>query len=417
MKTSLHQNKGRQQERMQHRKKMSKFSGRTLQKPAYPFDPKNFLFSSNGLWFENAKFLPKVPHIEDTKLDTKSILEKKTHAKNLYDSQVAKFDQGQDKNSLVDKEWLKTVLHSGTSSDKIAAITLRIQSAPFYRLQALDMLLNSARKKGRRESEMAIEALKDLFINNLLPSHRKLISFQKRPLSRSEVTEPHLIFWYFEDAVKIRFAEFVKILEQGSRDTILNYRQKMLKFAFELLCEKPEQEQQLLTLVINKLGDPERKLASKVIHYLNLLLMRHPKMKLVVAKEVEVFLRRPNLSSRAQYYAILFLNQIILTRQNIELSQKLIQIYFQMFKVLIGQKHDVESKMLSALLTGVNRAFPFARVAPEAFQEELDTLFRIVHIATFNKSIQALLLIFQVLRAQGVLIFPTDCSDFYELFV
>jgi hypothetical protein len=26
----------------------------------------------------------------------------------------------------------------------------------------------------------------------------------------------------------------------------------MVKFAFELLCEKPEQEQQLLTLVINK---------------------------------------------------------------------------------------------------------------------------------------------------------------------
>jgi hypothetical protein len=38
-----------------------------------------------------------------------------------------------------------------------------------------------------------------------------------------------------------------------------------------------------------------------------------------------------------------------------------------MFKVLIGQKRGVESKMLSALLTGVNRAFPFARVAPEAY--------------------------------------------------
>jgi hypothetical protein len=40
-----------------------------------------------------------------------------------------------DKKTLVDKEWLKKVLRSGTSNDKIAAITLRIQSAPFYRLQ------------------------------------------------------------------------------------------------------------------------------------------------------------------------------------------------------------------------------------------------------------------------------------------
>jgi hypothetical protein len=37
------------------------------------------------------------------------------------------------------------------------------------------MLLNLARKKGRRESEMAIEALKDLFIHNLLPNNRKLM--------------------------------------------------------------------------------------------------------------------------------------------------------------------------------------------------------------------------------------------------
>jgi hypothetical protein len=124
-----------------------------------------------------------------------------------------------------------------------------------------------------------------------------LSSFSKRPLTRSEVTDSHLIVWYFEDALKLRFAEFVKILEVckqisrplfltfiaaslhspslcviqlnslrcnltfvfyfllevGSHDTILNFRQKMVKFAFELLCEKPEQEQQLLALIINKL--------------------------------------------------------------------------------------------------------------------------------------------------------------------
>jgi hypothetical protein len=48
-----------------------------------------------------------------------------------------------------------------------------------------------------------------------------------------------------------------------------------------------------------------------------------------------------------------------------------------MFKVLITQKHGVESKMLSALLTGVNRAFPFARVAPEAYN--------IFHILVLNE--------------------------------
>lgn len=51
--------------------------------------------SPKGLWFENFKLLPKIPDLESgNKLDSKCILEKKTRAKNLYDAQVAKFDQG-----------------------------------------------------------------------------------------------------------------------------------------------------------------------------------------------------------------------------------------------------------------------------------------------------------------------------------
>lgn len=56
--------------------------------------------------------------------------------------------------------------------------------------------------------------------------------------------------------------------------------------------------------------------------------------------------------------------------------------------------------MLSGLLTGVNRTFPFAPTQPEQFEAQMDTLFRVVHIASFNKSVQALLLIFQVMFAQ-----------------
>lgn len=36
-------------------------------------------------------------------------------------------------------------------------------------------MMSLARKKGRRESQIAIETLKDLFLNNFLPSERKLM--------------------------------------------------------------------------------------------------------------------------------------------------------------------------------------------------------------------------------------------------
>ena len=52
--------------------------------------------------------------------------------------------------------------------------------------------------------------------------------------------------------------------------------------------------------------------------------------------------------------------------------------------------------MLSAVLTGVNRAIPFAKTDDEAFEKHLDTLFKVTHSSNFNTSIQALLLIQQL---------------------
>lgn len=286
-------------------------------------------------------------------------------------------------------------------SDKMAAMILMVQSAPLYRIKTLHALLNQASKQGRREALMAIEALKDLWMTNLLPEKRKLISFHHRPLAATNITEMHKVYWYYEDVLKTLYAEFVASLSKASHDSITHSKRKAQHIAFELLCDKPEQEQQLLALLVNKLGDPERKVASNSAHLLNALLQRHRGMKLVVAREVESFLHRSSVSDRAQYYGIIFLNQIMLSEDQVDLSKKLLSIYFSMFKKLTDSaSEDTSSKMLSALLTGVNRAFPFSPVDQDGFAEQLDILFKIVHVASFNKSAQALQLIYQVLFAQ-----------------
>lgn len=48
-----------------------------------------------------------------------------------------------------------------------------------------------------------------------------------------------------------------------SHDTVANIREKMLGCVFDLLYRKPEQEKELLSQLVNKLGDPVRKVASK----------------------------------------------------------------------------------------------------------------------------------------------------------
>lgn len=57
---------------------------------------------------------------------------------------------------------------------------------------------------------------------------------------------------------------------------------------------------------------------------------------------------------------------------------------------------ESQAKIIAALLTGVNRAFPFLKNPSEAFKEKLETLFRIVHASSFNTAVQALGLIFQL---------------------
>jgi len=60
-----------------------------------------------------------------------------------------------------------------------------------------------------------------------------------------------------------RYAAFVGGLEEASRDNLDFLKNKALRAAAELLRAKPEAEARLLAALVNKLGDPSRKLASK----------------------------------------------------------------------------------------------------------------------------------------------------------
>lgn len=60
-------------------------------------------------------------------------------------------------------------------------------------------------------------------------------------------------------------------------------------------------------------------------------------MKPIVFKEVRRFVFRPNLSDRAKYYSIIFLNQMVLSDKEAEgggaLAKDLIDCYFSLFTV------------------------------------------------------------------------------------
>jgi ribosome biogenesis protein MAK21 len=111
-----------------------------------------------------------------------------------------------------DRQFLSTIMTSGTQSDKLSALTLSITSSPLHCQKQLDALLNMARKKSRNEAVQAIAAIKDLLVGNLLPD-RKLVYFGKQGGLSDNVKDEELILWTFEDWLKGWYFQVLQVTE------------------------------------------------------------------------------------------------------------------------------------------------------------------------------------------------------------
>ncbi|KIW98167.1 uncharacterized protein Z519_01751 [Cladophialophora bantiana CBS 173.52] len=378
-----------------------------------------------------------------------SIDELHEFAKSLLDEDNQKFKEMQQSSSA--NAFYNTVISSGTLSDKISALTLAVQESPIHNIKALETLIGLARKRSRSQAVDVLRALKDLFAQgSLLPESRKLYAFQAQPaipfvlgsvkswkrgnkLPRG-LEQRHLVSWAFESWLKEQYFEVLKILEGWCNDEIEFSKARAVNYVFELLKERPEQESNLLRLLINKLGDPVKKIASQSSYLLMQLLLAHPAMKMVVVSAIETdFIFRPGQTLHGKYYAVVTLNQTALSGKEEDVATKLLDIYLGLFTNLLktdrgtakneddtdplqgkGRKkknqkaqsqrgqpqiEELRDKLISAILTGVNRAYPYTNSSASssaAFTSHLDTLFKIAHSANFNTSIQSLMLIQQI---------------------
>lgn len=343
------------------------------------------------------------------------------------------------------KKFLSELLQNGTLNDKISALTLMVQEAPIHNIKALETLLEHCRKKSRTAALQAVEGMKDLLLNGLLPD-RKLLSLNRQNLSR-DIDDVTLLIYYFEHRLKQLYFEFVQVLEALAQDLVLRVKLDAVTYIFELLSAKAEQEANLLKLGVNKLGDHEKKVLSKALWQLLELQLAHPAMTKVVTDAITDMAVR-NADMHAQYYAVITLNQTVLSAKNSDVADSLVKTYFSLFeKVLVdnstalkeklqdktlgqasthrqdkrrgfkrgkhgGKSTKVEEKteqeiveektagLFSALLAGLNRAFPYAQLPAETYLAHLDTLFKITHLSNFNTAVQALVFVHQIVTQQ-----------------
>ena len=240
-----------------------------------------------------------------------------------------------------ESKWIQTVLKSGTFADKIAAHTLLLQESPVHNLTSLKFLISLLDVKGRRECLSSLDALLRLFTEGrVLNPNAKLFLMNKKPIGAlSTVTlrerKELLALWSFEHQLKDFYNQFITALDGLLKDAVDTTRRKGIVALATLLSYCPEQEQGLLSRLVNKIGDPTRAVATSTVGQLERLLQQHSQMKIVVVGEVERLLYRPHINTKAQYYALCFLSQILLDSDDVLLATKLIIIYVSFFKACV----------------------------------------------------------------------------------
>ncbi|KAF5402900.1 CCAAT:enhancer binding protein zeta [Paragonimus heterotremus] len=312
--------------------------------------------------------------------------------------------------SVATREWISAALRSSTGQDRIFATAYLINTYPMHSLRHLDSLISLISPAKQRYCIRTIDVVYQLFERALLPKQRQLIPFALRPMNSSKLTksdrEECLCLWLFEDELKARYLRFIKTLERLlMTDTVESFKRKSLNVLGELALNFSENRELILGIIINKLGDRSRVFASSVIHKLRTIIAKRPQLTDVVIQEVRSFLFRPNLLERAKYYAIVFLSCMQLRKDtsksasgkaNSDIAVSLIKVYSAFFHLAV-KSEEVPEKLVTVLLNGLSRAAPY--VPEDRFVEllqEINDIFRLVHTSSFNVSLQALAVLFQL---------------------
>ena len=265
------------------------------------------------------------------------------------------------------------------------------------------------------------------------------------------------------DVVKVKrgYARFIDALDAAAKDVLPQMKSAAVKSLASLLTSKPENEQRILSIIVNKLGDPDRHAASQASFLLSGVLGVHPAMKRVVCDAVASLCFRPNVGHRALYYSLLFLQSMTFTHRadDAQLAGRMMQLYFTLLGRLFGDvvagkagagdasaeaagaaavkkktpkgskkgKHghannkgkkaaaraaadaaaeasalSVDSRLLGALLTGIRRAFPYVEASRSdaLIEGHLPRLFKLAHVSSLKAAVQIAAVVHQLLDAR-----------------
>ncbi|XP_065082159.1 CCAAT/enhancer-binding protein zeta [Ochlerotatus camptorhynchus] len=316
------------------------------------------------------------------------------------------------KNNPSDAKWLLTALEKGTSKDRANAGALLVQTNPLCNLQALETVVAMVKLSNKGHLDV-MEVLTELMLNSVMPSFRKLISIPLRGADWKNVKKQELekglrdrifAYWHFEDALRDVYFTFLNNLSTVIQTGQDNSKMKVIQHGSKLFTTIPEKEAYLLTMLVNKLGDPSKKVSVKALFHLTEVVKKHSAMCPVIVTETEKLLFRNNISPSAQHYALTFLAAIS-NHGDLNSCEKMINICFCFFKILT-EKGEVNCRTMQAILACLRKAIGNIKkdvdITNFVKPEVMNTVYRMIHLADISIACQGLSLLLEITEAKGV---------------
>lgn len=295
-------------------------------------------------------------------------------------------------------EWIDTVLKKGTIADQLAAHILLVhESRDWKSLNTLIEMVDP--KKCRRRCVMAMSTLKELFLESL--------NINKK---NCQITSD-------EEKQKVRFyyTKFIDQLNRVAFDNLEETRRKAILTLSELLAKFNENKEYILEKLINKLGDNVPKLATSAGQLIEKAVnSEREEIRKRAIKYIQKFLSRPNQSVQARYYAISLLSRLKLIKGNHDMANDLMQTYLDLYIAMTKEK-KIDSKLMSTILVGIHRAYPYSKLKNDVFEQHLQTLYTLVHQVNFRMRVIAMVLIKNIVTKRAQLLKCPVEDRFYNL--
>ncbi|KAL9701049.1 hypothetical protein quinque_004490 [Culex quinquefasciatus] len=315
------------------------------------------------------------------------------------------------KNNPSDAKWLMTALEKGTSRDRANAGALLVQTNPLCNLAALEAVVGMVKLSNKGHLDV-VEVVSELMLNSIMPAFRKLVAIPLRGADWKNVKKQELgkelrdriyAYWHFEDALRDIYFSFLNNLSALIQTGQDNSKMKVVQYASKLFTMVPEKEAYLLSMLVNKLGDPGKKVAVKALYHLTEVVKKHSAMCPVIVTETEKLLFRNNISPSAQHYALTFLAAIS-KYGDFTSCEKMINVCFSFFKILT-EKGEVNSRTMQAILACLRKAIANVKrdvdLANFIKPEILNTVYRLIHLADISIACQGLSLLLEITESKG----------------